>query len=130
MGVDLFAMPKNYRTAVMLIKKRRKLEAYRDDLIPSYGVDTIRVIYPKSILELGESAEYYNKLKPDFIAFASLTITGFVRESSSYNSYNAAIKTARTHFAKALKSVGIYIKDVRVDAGVNSKDIEIVQIGV
>jgi len=81
-------------------------------LIPSEGVDTISVTYPKSVLELGETADNYHKLKPDFIAFASLTITGFVRTSFNYNN---AIRIAKKHFIKALKSSGIDTKDIRIE---------------
>jgi len=112
MSVDLFAMPRNYRTAFAILRNKKRLEAYRDDLIPSWGVDTIQVTCPKSIPELGKTAEIYNKMKPDFISFASLTITGFVRESSSYST---AVKKAKEHFIKALKSAGIDSKDVRIE---------------
>jgi len=108
----LFAMPKNYRTAVMMLKHRQKLEAYHDDLIPSDGVDTIQVISPKDVKELGTIVETYNKIKPDFIAFASLTITGFVRESFNYD---RAVRIAKAHFIKALKSAGIDNKNVRIE---------------
>jgi len=112
MGVDLFAMPKNYRTAFAMLRNKKQLEAYRNNFIPSWGVDTIQVIRPKSIPELGKTAEIYNKMKPDFIAFASLTITGFVRESSSYST---AVKKAKAQFIKALKSSGIDTKDIRIE---------------
>ena len=35
MGLDLVAYPKDYRTAVDLFNKRKKLESYHDDFIPN-----------------------------------------------------------------------------------------------
>jgi len=112
MSVTLFAMPKDYKTAFTMLRHRKKIEAYHDDLIPSSGVDEIRVIHPMSLSELEKTVDLYNNIKPDFIAFASLTITGFVR--TSFN-YNIAIRIAKKHFIKALKSAGIDSKNVKIE---------------
>jgi len=94
-------LPSSYKAAVMLLKKKSELEAYRDDLIPSEGIGTIQVNHPKDISHLNQIAEDNNRLRPDDIAYASLDITGFA------HSVWGAEKIAKEHVVKALKSVGI-----------------------
>jgi len=48
----LSAMPKRFETALKLIRNKRKIQAYHDDLIGKDGIIKIRLIYPKNINEL------------------------------------------------------------------------------
>jgi len=48
----LSAMPKRFDTALKLIRNKRKIQAYHDDLIGKDGIIKINLIYPKNINEL------------------------------------------------------------------------------
>jgi len=103
MSVNLFAKPKNYKTALMMLKHRHKLEAYHDDLIQDVkGVNTIEVIHPNGALE----PDNYHKV------YALLSITHYTHGEYSYN---IARNTGKAHFAKALKSVGINPKNIKFE---------------
>ena len=103
MSVNIFAKPKNYETAVMLLKKRRKLEAYHDDLIQDIkSMNAIEVIHPNGALEPNN----YHKV------FALLTINHYAHGEYSYN---IARNTGKAHFIKALKSVGIDTKNIKFE---------------
>ena len=85
----------------MMLKKRRKLEVYHDDLIQSAKGNTIDV-YQNGALE----PDNYHKV------YAILSITWYAHGEYSYN---IARNTAKAHFAKALKSVGINTKNIKFE---------------
>ena len=99
----VIVLPRSYKAAVMLLKKKRQLEAYHDDLIPSKGIDTIHVSHPKDISHLNQIAEDNNRLRPDDIAYAYLTVIPYYVGYSS----EEAKEMAKKHMTKALESVGI-----------------------
>ena len=106
MGLYLLALPKDYRTAGMLSRKKDELESYRDELIPSdEGVSTISIIRPNDLSDLNKTAVISNKLKPKDIAYARLTITGFV--FGNRLSKRQAINIIKKHLSNAIESVGI-----------------------
>jgi len=46
----LSAMPKRFETALKLIRNKRKIQAYHDDLIGKDGIIKISLIYPKILM--------------------------------------------------------------------------------
>jgi len=114
MGLYLLALPKDYRTAGMLSRKKDELESYRDELIPSdEGVSTISIIHPNDLSDLNKTAVISNELKPKDIAYARLTITGFVYGNRL--SERQAINILKKHLSKAIESVGIDSKKFRFE---------------
>ena len=100
----VIAMPRSYRAAIMLLKKKKQLEEYQDDFIPNNGISKIQIQSPKDLSHLNQIAEDNNRLRPDDIAYAYATYTKLI-DSGMWS--DRAEKIAKEHMAKALESVGI-----------------------
>jgi len=114
MGLYLLALPKDYRTAVTLFKKKDELESYHDDLIPSNeGVSTITIVHPKNLSDINKTAVISNELKPKDVSYARLTITGFVYRNRL--SERQAVNIVKKHLYRAIENVGIDSKKFRFE---------------
>ena len=94
MGVDLFVNPKSLRAAILLKMKKEQIEKYSDDVI---GVIASRpTVIASSWEELYSSANLFAKIKPDFIAFATIGLPSA-----------EAAKVIKEHAEKMLRAAGL-----------------------
>ena len=114
MGLDLVAYPKDYRTAVILFKKRKELESYHDDFIPNNtGIGHITVVHPKNLTDLTDIAVILNDLTPREIAYIRLPITGFVYGNTLPE--KQSVNIVKKRLALAIENVGLDSKMFRFE---------------